>query len=162
MPYSVRMTAPGTVIEIAFLSLQGFIVVFLFVHEWIPMGRLNNDAAKRTEDSFAHLAFTTLLAALPAGLGLIDCVRYFGRPYPDWLTVFLWIMYGLFLFGMLRAWWIPYLFVPDAKRAERYQAIFAKTHAFLPVRNGIVPDTLHVCLHGATILTMMLLLVRDR
>jgi hypothetical protein len=29
----------------------------------------------------------------------------------------------------------------------RYQAMFGRTHAFLPVRNGIRPNTLHVVLH---------------
>ena len=147
-------------LEITILSLQAFILVFLLVHDWLPLGRLNNNAAKRTEDSLLHLAFNTLLAAVPAGIGLFYCAHSFGRPYPHWLTMFLWIMYGLFLYGMLKAWWIPYLFIPDAQRATRYQTIFADTHAFLPMRNGIVPDTLHVSLHMATVLLMVLLLLR--
>jgi hypothetical protein len=148
-------------LETVFLALQAGIVLFLLLHDWIPLGRLNNNAAKSHEDSPFHLLTTTLVAAVPAGIGLFYCARYFGRPYPDWLEMFLWITYGLFLIGMLRAWWIPYLLVPDAKRAERYQIIFANTHAFLPKRNGIAPDTLHVLLHVATVCTLLLLLVKD-
>jgi hypothetical protein len=35
--------------------------------------------------------------------------------------------------------------------------MFSRTHAFLPVRNGIRPDTLHVTLH-VVILAIVLLL----
>ncbi|MBE3562597.1 MAG: hypothetical protein IMX05_02540 [Hydrogenibacillus schlegelii] len=34
---------------------------------------------------------------------------------------------------------------------SRYQAMFGNTHAFLPVRHGIVPNTAHVILHFATL-----------
>jgi hypothetical protein len=155
------MHAFSEIREVTFLTLQAFIVLFLLFHDWIPLGRLNAHAAKRSEDSSLHLALTTLVAAVPAGIGLFYCARYFGRPYPDWLEMFLWIMYGLFLVGMLRAWWIPYLLVPDAARAARYQVIFADTHSFLPRRNGIVPDTLHVVLHIATVCIVLLLFVRN-
>ena len=39
-------------------------------------------------------------------------------------------------------------------RAARYRALFGGTHAFLPGRNGIVPNTLHVALHAATLATL--------
>jgi hypothetical protein len=38
-----------------------------------------------------------------------------------------------------------------AERAARYQAKFGRTHAFLPARDGIRPNTLHVILHVATL-----------
>jgi hypothetical protein len=148
-------------LDVVFLALQTAVVLFLLLHDWIPLGRLNNNAAKSREDSPLHLLTTTLVAAVPAGVGLFYCARYFSRAYPGWLDTLLWITYGLFLIGMLRAWWIPYLLIPDAKRAERYQTIFAGTHAFLPRRNGIVPDTLHVLLHVAAVCTLLLLCVRD-
>ena len=37
--------------------------------------------------------------------------------------------------------WIPYTLRPDHARAERYKALFGKTHAFLKERNGIRPNT---------------------
>jgi hypothetical protein len=66
------------------------------------------------------------------------------------------------LWGLLRAWWIPYLFRPDPKRAARYQIIFDGTHAFLPRRDGIVPNTLHVLFHFATVAILIALVIRDR
>jgi hypothetical protein len=56
----------------------------------------------------------------------------------------LWIGYGLAVYGSLKAWWIPYLFRPDSKLAERYRVMHGGTHTFLPERNGISPNTLHV------------------
>jgi hypothetical protein len=154
------MDAARIALEIALLVMQAMVVVFLVCHDWVPMGRLNNSAAKRAEDSLPHLLWTTAIAAVPAAIGLFYCARYFGHAYPGWLWMFLWIMYGLFLLGILRAWWIPYLLVPDAKRAARYQVIFADTHRFLPERNGIAPDTLHTVFHMVTVGAIVLLLLR--
>lgn len=62
-----------------------------------------------------------------------------------------------FVVGELEAWWIPYLFRSQPERAERYQVMFGDTHAFLPARNGIRLNTLHVTLHAATPTTLILL-----
>jgi hypothetical protein len=61
---------------------------------------------------------------------------------------------------MLRAWWVPYLRVADPVRAARYRNRFANTHAFLPERNGIRPDTLHVTFHAVFIAAPVLLAIR--
>jgi hypothetical protein len=37
--------------------------------------------------------------------------------------------------------------------------MFGATHAFLPERNGIRPNTLHVILHVATVLLLIMLCV---
>jgi len=58
---------------------------------------------------------------------------------------------------MLRAWWVPYLAMADDVRAKRYEAMFSHTHAFLPVRNGIRPNTLHVTLHVVIVAIVILL-----
>jgi hypothetical protein len=148
--------------DITFLTLQAMVVAFLLFHDWIPLGRLNNLAAIRNEDSLLRSLFVTLLPALPAAIGLFYSARYYGRAYPDWLEMLLWITYGVFILGMLRAWWIPYLVLPDPERAARYQIIFANTHSFLPRRNGMAPDTLHTLFHVVTVATLVLLFMRDR
>ncbi len=74
----------------------------------------------------------------------------------------LWITYGVLVVGLLRAWWIPYLVIPDPARAARYQIIFANTHTFLPRRNGMAPDTLHTLFHLVTLATVIALFMRDR
>jgi hypothetical protein len=148
--------------ETTFLALQTFVVVFLLFHDWIPLGRLNNLAAIRGQDALLHRVFVTLLPTVPAAIGLIFSARHFGQSYPDWLEMLLWINYGVLILGILRAWWIPYLVVPDAERAARYQAIFAGTHSFLPQRNGMAPDTLHTLFHLVTLATLVALFTRDR
>jgi hypothetical protein len=147
-------------LEIAFLALQAFNVAFLLFHDFVPLGRLNNLAAIRSQDTLLHRVVVSLLGGVPAAVGLLFSAKYFGRSYPDWLEMWLWITYGLFLFGMLRAWWIPYLVRPDAERAARYQIIFAGTHSFLPRRNGIVPDTLHTVFHVAVVATSLIIVLR--
>jgi hypothetical protein len=82
---------------------------------------------------------------------------HFGRVYPAWLFWWLWISYGLLFVGELKAWWIPCLFHPEPERAARYQAMFGTTHAFLPERNSIRPNTLHVILHILTLTTLVVL-----
>jgi hypothetical protein len=149
-------------LEFTFIALQAVVVAFLLLHDWVPLGRLNNLGAIRGEDTLLRSVFVTLLPAVPAAIGLFYSARYRGRPYPDWLEMLLWITYGIFLLGMLRAWWIPYLVYPDKERAARYQVIFAGTHSFLPKRNGMAPDTLHTLFHLVTVSTVFLLFLRDR
>jgi hypothetical protein len=148
--------------EITFLALQSLVVVFLLFHDWVPLGRLNNLAAIRSQDTLLHRVFVTLLPSAPAAIGLFFSARYFGQSYPHWLEMLLWITYGVLVLGLLRAWWIPYLVVPDAARASRYQIIFANSHTFLPRRNGMAPDTLHTLFHLATFATVLALFMRDR
>jgi hypothetical protein len=148
--------------EITFLALQSLVVVFLLFHDWVPLGRLNNLVAIRSQDTLLHRVFVTFLPGAPAAIGLFFSARYFGQTYPHWLEILLWVTYGVLLLGLLRAWWIPYLVVPDAARAARYQIIFANTHTFLPRRNGMAPDTLHTLFHLATLATVVALFMRDR
>jgi hypothetical protein len=143
-----------------FLAAQGYVVLFLLLHDWVPLGRLSNFTAKRNADPFGNRVLVTLLPLVPAGLGLFWCARSFRQPYPHGLSIFLWITYGSFLVGLLRAWWVPYLLVPDPVRAARYREIFAGTHRFLPERNGMAPDTLHTTFHAATLLVVVMLALR--
>ena len=152
----------NAVFEITFLSLQAVVVIFLLFHDWVPLGRLNNLNAIRKQDSLGRSVFVTLLPVVPAAIGLFYSMTHFGRTYPDWLEMLLWITYGVFLVGLLRAWWIPYLVKADPERAARYQLIFAGTHRFLPERNGMAPDTLHTVFHLVTLATLVALFIRDR
>jgi hypothetical protein len=143
--------------EMALLALQSFHVAFLLLHDWIPLGRLNDVAAVRRENSLAPLIINTIIVGGLFAFGLAASVRYYGRPYPGWLHTWLWVSYALLFLGELRAWWIPYFIHAEPQRTARYQAMFGRTHSFLPVRNGIVPNTLHIILHGATFATLVLL-----
>lgn len=151
----------STAFETTFLTLQILVVAFLFFHDWVGLGRLNNLAAIRSQDTLLHRVLVTLLPGVPAAIGLFFSAKYFGQLYPHWLDMLLWITYGVLIFGMLRAWWIPYLLLPDAERAARYQIIFAGTHTFLPRRNGMAPDTLHTLFHLVTVATLIFLFMRE-
>jgi len=146
-------------LQTTLLALQGFHVVFLWLHDWIPLGRLNDLAAIRNQDSLRHRIIVTLMQSVPWTLGLIFSAPYLGQAYPGWIRFWLWISYAILFVGELRAWWIPYFFRPDAAHAARYQIIFSRTHSFLPPRNGIVPNTLHVMLHVSTFTTLLVLAI---
>lgn len=145
-------------IEIILLVLQVFQVLFLWIHDWIPLGRLNDVTAVRSQDTTARLVFVTLAQSVPYTLGLFYSLMYFHLPYPHWLYLWLLISYSLMLVGQIRAWWMPYLFQPEPERAVRYRIMFGKTHSFLPLRNGLVPNTAHIMLHLATAITLLVLL----
>jgi hypothetical protein len=138
-------------------ALQCFHVLFLALHDWIPLGTLNDVKAVRAENPGSKLATATIISTLPFAIPLGASAFYFGRVYPEWLFWWLWIGYGFLFVGELTAWWIPYFFRPDPVRAARYRVMFGATHAFLPERNGIRMNTLHVILHAATVALLMVL-----
>ena len=146
--------------EIVLLALQAFQVLFLWLHDWVPLGRLNDVAAVRGQDPTSRLVVVTLIQSVPFTIGLIYCAKYFGRPYPHWLNSWLWISYGLLFIGQLRAWWVPYLLRAEPPRAARYQIAYGSTHSFLPQRNGLVPNTAHILLHVATVATLIVLAMK--
>jgi hypothetical protein len=142
---------------IAFLGCQSLVVLFIALHDWVPLGRLNNLKAVRAADTTIRLVFVTALSALPYAVGLAASLYFVSSRMPNWLTWWLWISYGLGVYGMVRAWYWPYMIGGDPARAERYQQRFAHTHAFLPTLHGIRPDTLHVCFHVVYLSALVLL-----
>src|ERR1700683_3288034 len=141
----------------ALFALQCFHVLFLALHDWIPLGTFNGVRAVRAANPGRKLVAATIISLIPFAIGLASSAVYLGRAYPAWLFWWLWISYGLLFVGELKAWWIPFLFHPEQERAARYQAMFGATHAFLPERNGIRPNTLHVVLHILTLTTLVVL-----
>jgi hypothetical protein len=146
-------------VEIIFLALQVFQVLFLWLHDWIPLGRLNDVAAVRSQDTTTRLIIVTLIQSVPFSIGLLFSLLHLRQPYPHWLYMWLWISYSVIFVGQLRAWWVPYLIHAEPERAARYQIMFDKTHRFLPTRNGLVPNTAHIMLHVATAAALLTLLV---
>jgi len=148
---------PPTLLLGPLVVLQAFQVVVLWIHDWVPLGRLNDPAAVRAENGLSGLVRITFLQSVPWSIGLVGSLVCFNRPYPGWLWTWLWVSYLVLLAGELRAWWWPYLVLPDQDRSDRYRRMFGRTHSFLPQRNGLVPNTLHVLLHAATLITVVLL-----
>jgi hypothetical protein len=144
---------------LAFLGCQFLIVLFIALHDWVPLGKLSNRPAIHAADTRSRLLLVTVLSALPFAIGFAASAHYAGTGFPMWLMYLLWISYITGFYGMLRAWWVPYLLLKDPVRAARYQERFANTHAFLPARNGMRPDTLHVGFHVVFLAALILLCV---
>jgi hypothetical protein len=143
-----------SVIQSILLALQCFHVLFLALHDWIPLGTLNDVNAVRATIPGRKLLAGTLISLIPFAIGLAASAVDFGKAYPAWLLWWLWISYGLLFFGELKAWWSPYFFRSEPERAARYSRMFNGTHTFLPERNGIRVNTLHVILHIVTLITL--------
>jgi hypothetical protein len=90
---------------------------------------------------------------LPA-IGLALSLAYLNSGWPGWVYAYLLVAYGFLFIGELEAWWIPYLLWRQPKRAAEYEAMYGNTYAFLPPRNGIRINALHVLLHAATLATL--------
>ena len=114
--------------EIALIVLESCQVLFLAIHDWIPLGRLNDVSAVRQQDTTTRLVLVTLIQTVPFAFGLWHSVSDFGPPYPGWLMQWLFISYLILFLGQLRAWWVPYLLRPEPERANRYRIMFARTH----------------------------------
>jgi hypothetical protein len=140
-----------SVARVALLALQCFVVLFVALHNWIPLGPLNNVKGVRVVLPTRKLLVTTLVNFTLVAFGLAATAFYFDRVFPTWVFRWLWITYGLACYGSLTAWWVPYLLRPDPQRAARYRTMYAGTHAFLPERNGIRPNTLHVLFDIVTV-----------
>lgn len=141
------------------LLFQAVQVAILWTHDWIPLGVLNDHASVRRRESTRRLVLVTLLQSVPFTVGLIGTAVHLRGPVPDWLRNWLWASYLILFAGELRAWWWPYLVRPEPVRAERYAALFGTTHSFLPMRGGLVPNTLHCLLHLATAATLVALAI---
>ena len=139
------------------LILQLFHVLFLALHDWVPLDNLNDVESVRKANPINTLLLTTLISTIPFVFGLAASLFYLGSSYPGWLRTWLWISYTLLFVGEINTWWIPYLFGEAPEFVDRYEVMFGRTHAFLPVRHGIRPNTLHVILHLATLATLVVL-----
>ena len=139
------------VATIALIALQCFVVLFVTLHNWIPLGSLNNVRGVRVAFPTMKLFITTLINFTPFAVGLAATVFFYGRRYPGWLYWWLWITYGLACYGSFKAWWMPYLLRPNPTLAIRYRTMYNGTHSFLPEHNGIRPNTLHVVFDLVTI-----------
>ena len=86
----------------ALVVLQAFQLAFLLVHDWIPLGPLNDVHAVRRENAVRLLVIGTAVSSAPVALALWLSIHYFGHPYPAWVKVWLWLTYGLPFSGSLR------------------------------------------------------------
>lgn len=133
-----------------------FILLFMLIHDWVPLGPLNDVQAVMDTRSFQELITITLFGAGQILLLMGIVVWFMGKKYPLWAKLWLIIHQGFILSGAMLDWWIPYFTGYGAEeRVERYSAMFGDTHAFLPVMNGIIPNTIHVLFHATLALCLL-------
>src|ERR1700690_4668403 len=94
-------------------ALQCFQVLFLALHDGIPLGTLNDVKAVRDANPGHKLVAATLVSLTPFAIGLAASAIYFGRAYPAWFFFWLWISFVLLFVGSFMASWIPSLFYPN-------------------------------------------------
>lgn len=134
-----------------------FIIVFMVVQDWVPLGSLNDVDAIAKSRSTSELIIVTMTGTLQFLLIFAGVLFFMGKRYPTIVKIWLIIHQSSIFVGALIAWWIPYLFgIGAEKRAEDYQIMFGGTHSFLPVMNGIVPNTLHTMFHGVLLMCIIL------
>jgi hypothetical protein len=141
------------------LALQIFHVAFLALHDWIPLGRLNDVRAVREENPGAKLLIGTVISTALFVPPLVEGLRRPHGPWPGWVWVWLLVGYGWLFVGEIQAWWWPYFMGSSEKMVERYRVMFGKTHAFLPERRGIRINTLHFVLHLLTLTTLVVVVI---
>ena len=88
----------------ALMALQAFQLTFLLVHDWIPLGPLNDVPAVRRENAVRLLVIGTAVSSAPVAAALWLSVWYYGHSFPTWVGVWLWLTYGLLFAGELEAW----------------------------------------------------------
>src|ERR1700678_2809757 len=152
----MRVIMPPPTIGVL-IVLQCFVVAFVALHNWIPLGPLNDLKAVRAEFPTGKLIITTLSNLTPAAIGLAGSIFYFKSGFPEWLVWYLCIFYLLACCGSLWAWWIPYFFGAGKKRLARDLALYGNTHSFLPERNGVPPNTLHAIFDVVTVAILIVL-----
>jgi hypothetical protein len=139
------------------VALQIFHLLFLLLHDWVPLGHLNDVSAFQKSTTAPQKVLSLLVPSIPVVIGL--GFTFLSRTHAPSISfrVTLAAIYGFLFLGELEAWWIPYAFGTSAERVARYQALFGATHSFLPGRHGITPNTLHAALHNATLATLILI-----
>ena len=143
-------------VEKLFVAGLLFILLFMMLHDWIPLGRFNDLEGIRSQHTISEIWFTTAVNTVSALVVLIITVAFVGKTYPVWARIWLVLHIGGILAGAITAWWIPYFFGADQDLAARYQIMFGDTHSFLPERNGIVPNTIHVVFHSVLVLVWLI------
>jgi len=117
--------------EKMFMACHGAMLLFLLLHDRVPLGPFNDPEAVRRENTTGVLLLVTIVNGLSVGILLLLAGLFAGKKYPLWLRSWFVIHLGLILAGAAKAWWMPYLFGADEKRLQRDQAMFGGTHSFL-------------------------------
>ena len=127
-------------VKIGLIALQGLQVAFLLLHDWIPLGRLNNLRAVRVSDPPRKLLMVTLLSAFPFALVFGASYAYWDSPrWPMWLQMWLWCTYGAAFLGTILAWW-GHTYCGEARNARTATSYVLPGHCgFFRSGTGLLP-----------------------
>ena len=73
-------------IENIFLGFASVYLLFLWLHDWIPLGRLNDVAAVRSQGPVLGLVVVTTIQSVSFSIGLWFSVLYLWQPCPHCYT----------------------------------------------------------------------------
>ena len=62
---------------------QAVVVAFLALHDWVPLGKLNNLNGLRAVDTTKRLMLTTAMSTLPFAAVLVACIHFASVAYPS-------------------------------------------------------------------------------
>jgi hypothetical protein len=130
--------------------LQLIIFLFLILHDLVPLGRFNDVRAVKEYKGIHKTIRDALINGIPYGFLVLVFIYVGHGTYPLWAKIYTLLVYSLYTLGILLSWYIPYFFGASEKRKIAYQKQFHNTITFLPWRNGITVNALHViyhCLH---------------
>lgn len=133
------------------------ILFFMAVQDLVPLGALNDLEALASVESFDEIIVTTLIGVVQILLILGGVLLFIGKRYPVLIKIWLIVHPSCILLGAMISWWIPYLFgTGTEEKIERFNLMFGHTHSFLPVINGMVPNTLHTMFHLMLLICVIL------
>lgn len=134
-----------------------FILLFMVIHDWVPLGSLNDVEAIAADRSVSELLIVTFIGVAQILLLMGFVLFFMGKKYPIWIKLWL-VIHQIFIFtGAILDWWIPYFTGYGAEeRVERYTQMFGNTHSFLPEMHGIVPNTIHTLFHTTLFICIIL------
>lgn len=134
-----------------------FILLFMIVQDLVPLGALNDVEAIASVESLNEIIVTTLIGVVQILLILGGVLLFMGKRYPLLVKIWLIVHPACILLGAIMSWWIPYFFgTGTLEKIERFNIMFGNTHSFLPVMNGIVPNTLHTLFHFVLLIGIIL------
>lgn len=124
------------------------ILLFMILQDLVPLGALNDPKAIASVQSYNEILVGTMINIVQILLLMGGVLLFIGKRYPVWVKIWLIVHPTCILLGAIMSWWVPYLFgIGAEEKIESYTIMFGNTHAFLPVMNGIVPNTLHTIFH---------------
>lgn len=136
------------------------LVTFAF-HDTVPLGRWNNLGQFKREIPLGRRVRGSLQNSVTAlavvGVFYMGWMRG-GASAGDWRLALL-ITAGVLLYMEFTIWWRPYLCGSTPEEVAKLLPNWEGTYAFLPVRNGIRPNAMHVVMHASTLAMFVLALV---